>query len=270
MTRPAAPLAPDRADFYERNQAWPPEVAGAVAAWLRESSPGPVRAAFLGCATGVNDALPFARLAVPGDRILASDVDPDCLERLRAAGLANVEVRRVDVARDLPSLGTFDLAALFFVIHRIADWPAAAEGLRSAVAPGGLLFTSEFAGPGGLIWRSNENGGEGDDPVARLIRRYFELAPGRFAPSLRSTRIRPFLDALEPAFAPDGRRDFAWRQVLTPAELLDRIETAAYAPYVAVRPPAGLLDRLRSEFAPELGTPCEQIETIRIHRLRRA
>ena len=265
------PAVEDVAAFYERHQEWPAPVADRVARHLRDSKPDVRRAAFLGCATGVNDVLPYARLTREG-RILAGDIDPSFLsrleERVRAEGLARVSPRRVDILQDLPTLGSHDLVALFFVIHRIAEWRQVASELPRPIAPGGVFFTSEFVGPEGAIYLSNENGGSGQDPVSRLIRRYFELAGERFDPPLKSTRIGPFLEALPPRLVPDGWRDFSWPQSLTVEEMYRKIEAGAYAPYFRARAPR-VLERLRSEFSGEWSERLDMTETIRVYRFRR-
>jgi len=259
-----------RAESYEEHQAWPAEMAESVALHLHQAAPAARTAAFLGCATGVNDALPFARLA-PETRVLASDVDPDFLRALsaRARGMANLEVRRIDIASDLGALDPVDLTAIFFVVHRLPAWESVVPGLLRLVAPGGRLFTSEFAGPGGLIHLSNENGGQAGDPISRLIRRYFELRGERFAPPLKSSNMGPFLAALARGLAPAGHRDFAWPQSLTVAEMWRKMESGAYAPYFSVRPPQALFDRLREEFSREWSDRVDLVETIRLHEFRR-
>ena len=259
-----------RATSYDEHQAWPEETAESVAQHLHQAARGARTAAFLGCATGVNDALPFARVA-PEARVLASDVDPDFLRALsaRAQGRANLEVRKIDITSDLGSLEPVDLTASFFVVHRLLAWESVVPGLLRLVAPGGRLFTSEFAGPGGVIYLSNENGGRAADPVSRLIRRYFELRGERFAAPLKTSNMGPFLAALARGLAPAGHRDFAWPQSLTVAETHRKMETGAYAPYFSVRPPQALLDRLRDEFSREWSDRVDLVETIRVHEFRR-
>jgi SAM-dependent methyltransferase len=266
--------APDVPDVYEEYQAWPREMAEAVAGYflsaLKESSR---RCLVLGCATGVNDALPLARLAGSGDRIVAGDVEARFLERLRdrasTEGLTNIEASRLDVAGDLSSLGRFDLISLLFVIHRLNSWEEIIDRLGNLVDTGGSFFISEFAGPEGIIYLSNENGGTGRDPVSHLIRRYFELLPERFAPALKSTSIKPVLDRLGRILTPMGHQDFIWKQTLSPREMLTRIEKRAYAPFFSTHPTAGLLEQLGREFAPELDTRITMNETIRIYRFGR-
>jgi predicted O-methyltransferase YrrM len=270
-TAPAA----DPAGAYEAYQAWPEETASAAAACLHAAvrRPPPRRCLFLGTATGVNDVLPFARRADPADRIVAGDIVPACLDRLRERaareGLRNVEVRVLDVRRDLEGQGTFDLVTLFFVIHRIAEWRAVAAPLAGCVAEGGSLFVTEFAGPGGILYLSNERGGTGQDPVSRLIRRYFELLPEPFAPPLKSTWIGPFRELLARFLRSAETRDVVWPQRLTVGDMYARIAARAYAPYFGTRASPALLERLRTEFAPEWEREVAFQEKIRLYRFVR-
>ena len=267
----------DRGDIaraYEENQAWPPEVAEAVARhFLSSIQEAPRRCLFLGTATGVNDARPFARIAGAGDRILAGDLEPAFVDRLRARakeeGLGNLDGRILDVTQDLSALGEFDLVTLLFVIHRLKDWKPTLDRLVRLVAPGGSFFISEFAGPGGIIYLSNEGGGRAADPVSRMIRRYFELLPERFAPALKSTDITPVLSRLAEVLTPLGHREFEWEQSVTPAEMHSRIEERAYAPFFSTRPSALLLEQLRNEFASEWTERVRQTEIVRIRRFGR-
>jgi SAM-dependent methyltransferase len=241
------------AQVYEAHQEWETAAVEAVARFLLE--PRPRSAAFLGCASGANDALPFARLA-PDVPVLASDVDPDFLRALRARAPGNMEVRHVDIRR-LDGLGVYDAVALFFVIHRVPGGERLAPSIARLVAPGGRFYASEFAGPDGLLYLANE-GARGRDPVSRLLRRYAELRP--FHAPLKSTNIRPFLDALP--LRPEGHRDVPWRQSLSVRELLRRMELGAHAPFVGT--PPELLDRLRREFPGDERR--ELTETIRVYR----
>lgn len=269
-----AAQAPDVADVYEEHQAWPPEVTEGVARhFLSALGASPGRCLVLGCATGVNDALPLARIAGPGARIVAGDLEPAYLERLRARaaseGLTNVEARTADITQDLSSLGRFDLVSLLFVIHRLKAWEEVVDRLCRLATPGGSFFISEFVGPSGMIYLSNENGGAAPDPVSRLLRRYFELLPERFAPPLRSTSVGPVLERVGKILRPSGHRDFVWQQAITPAEMLRKIAHRAYAPYFSIPPPPGLLERLRDEFKSEAGRRVPLRETIRIYRFER-
>jgi SAM-dependent methyltransferase len=259
---------------YEANQEWPDTVKRALAAHLLSSlRPPPARCLFLGAATGVNDALPFAGIAGPGISVVGSDIEPRFLDRLRERAererLRNVEARRIDLCEDLGTLGAFDLVTLLFVIHRLAEWRPVVQPLADLVAPGGSLHVSEFAGPSGLIYLSNEGGGGGADPVSRMIRRYFELLPSRFDAPLRSTWIRPVREALANCLRPAGFEDFVWTQRLTPGEMWRRIAARAYAPYFSTHAPAGLLAQLRREFERDWREEVTLEETIRVYRFSR-
>jgi len=261
------------ADAYEKYQAWPPQVAEAVALHLASALPEEGgRCLVLGCATGVNDALPLARVAGPSRRIVAGDLEPAFLERLQerilSEGRSSVEPRALDVTTDLSPLGTFDVVSLLFVIHRLSPWEPVVDRICGLLAPGGSFFISEFVGPGGVIYLSNEAGGAGSDPVSRMIRRYFEIV-GPFAPPLKSTDIAPVLDRLARRLDPAGHRDFAWAQTLMPEEMFRRIRDRAYAPYFVTNPAPVVLDQLRAEFAGEWTETVRQTEVIRIHRFRR-
>ncbi len=151
----------DRAEFYEAHQEWPPSVKRSIAEHLLMAAPNaPRRCLFLGTATGINDAVPFATVADPDDQIIASDIDPDYLARLskvvRQRGLNSVVPRRIDIQKDLGDLGTFDVVTLLFVIHRLDDWEPVVRELPALVSTSGSLYLSEFVGPSGVIYLSNE------------------------------------------------------------------------------------------------------------------
>lgn len=262
------------ADFYELHQEWPRDVGRAVAEHLLSGlGPPPRRCLFLGSATGVNDVIPFARLADLGDRVVGTDVEPAYLDRLaehtRREGLQNVVVRRLDVRKDLADLETFDLVTLFFVIHRLSDWQGIVAPLIGLVGPRGSLYVSEFAGPSGAIYLSNAKGGGLSDPVSRLIRRYFELLPETFDPPLKSSGIGPVREALAQHLRPTGFRDFDWTQRITVGDMYAKIESKAYAPYFRTHPSPDVLDRLRGEFEAVWTRTIELIETVRIYRFLR-
>jgi SAM-dependent methyltransferase len=260
------------ADEYERHQTWDPHAREAVARYL--SAGAPSRCLFLGCATGVNEVLPFARRAPAGTRILAGDIDEAYLRRLkehlRRERLSNVEVRRIDITEDLSPLGGFDLVTLFFVIHRLDAWKGVIRRVAGLVGPGGRLCTSEFAGPGGAIYLSNEGGGGVRNAIGRVIRRYFELYPGRFEPELKSTSIGPVLRELGRLLRPAGHRDVPWRQSLTVGEMIEKIERRAYAPFWGSGRAPLALEQLRREFEWERSRRSTLVEKIRLYRFLRA
>jgi len=264
----------DLPDVYEEYQGWPSEVTEGVARYFASALPrGRARCLVLGCATGVNDALPLARIARPSQSITAGDLEPAFLERLQerviAEGLSVVNAQVIDITGDLSPLGSFDLVSLLFVIHRVRPWEPVIDRICRLVAPGGSFFISEFVGPGGVIFASNEAGGTGTDPVSRMIRRYFEMVPGRFSPALKSTNIAPVLDRVAGLLEPGGHQDFGWNQTLMPGEMFRRIRDQAYAPYFSTTPAPGALDRLREEFSGEWTEAVRQTEVIRIHRFEK-
>lgn len=141
--------------------------------------------------------------------------------------------------------------------------------LVGRVGPRGSLYVTEFAGPSGAIYVSNEKGGGLSDPVSRMIRRYFELLTEPFDPPLKSSQIGPVREALAQHLRPTGFRDFDWQQRVTVGEMYAKIESGAYAPYFGTQPSPDLLDRLRREFDPDWPHVVELTETIRIYRFLR-
>lgn len=272
----AAAPEEDPARFYEIHQEWPDEVKRGIAEYLRSNlaSAAPRACLFFGAATGVNDVLPFARVADPRDRIVGSDVVEAYLDRLRAQaqreGLSNLQARAIDVRMDLPEQGSFDLVSLFFVIHRLDDWRSVVPSLAKIVGHGGSLYVSEFVGPSGIIYLSNEAGGAGQDPVSRMIRRHFELLQEPFAPALRSTSISPVRERLAEFLRPAGSRDFVWPQRLSVGDMYRKIASRAYAPYFSTQATEELLARLRHEFGSEWSHEVAFQETIRVYRFVRS
>jgi ubiquinone/menaquinone biosynthesis C-methylase UbiE len=100
--------------------------------------------------TGTGDTAVFAGLRVgPEGRVLATDVSEAMLqaaaETASAAGLQNVECRRLDAA-DLAGLepGSFDSVIARFSLMFVDDLDAALGGITRALKPGGRL--------GALVW----------------------------------------------------------------------------------------------------------------------
>jgi 2-polyprenyl-3-methyl-5-hydroxy-6-metoxy-1,4-benzoquinol methylase len=90
--------------------------------------------------------LRLARAVGPGGRVVATDIDGAALRQLmrraRAAGLPQIEARRV--ARDAPGLeaGAYDLILLSQVDHLLPDRAAYLSALRGALRPGGRIAIS--------------------------------------------------------------------------------------------------------------------------------
>jgi hypothetical protein len=94
--------------------------------------------------------------------------------------------------------------------------------------------------------------------------------PESLAPELKSTFVRPVLDALAEKLRPEGHRDFTWPQELTVREVYRKIEVRAYAPYFGTRVTPEILSRLRSEFHAEWTRGVTFTETIRLYRFVRS
>jgi peptidoglycan/xylan/chitin deacetylase (PgdA/CDA1 family) len=86
------------------------------------------------------------RLAPRVERLVAADISQIALERTagRCGGLANVELRQLDLTRD-PLPGGFDLVVCSEVLYFAGDVPTlqqVARRLAGALAPGGHLLTA--------------------------------------------------------------------------------------------------------------------------------
>lgn len=112
-----------------------------------------VRPGQTACDLGAGSGYHSLRLAAavgPRGRVIASDLQPQMLELLRAAvreaGVSNVEA--VLATDDDPQLPTArcDLILLVDVYHELADPARVLERLRDALAPGGRLALVEFHG----------------------------------------------------------------------------------------------------------------------------
>jgi ubiquinone/menaquinone biosynthesis C-methylase UbiE len=90
----------------------------------------------------------FARRAGPAGRVVAIDIEPQMIERVRrraaVAGIANLEARVADVY-DLPfDDATFDAVSLITVISEIPDPVRAMREFHRVLAPAGILAFSEL------------------------------------------------------------------------------------------------------------------------------
>jgi SAM-dependent methyltransferase len=91
--------------------------------------------------------LEAARMVGPEGKLYVVDVQPDMIERVREkvrqAGLTNVEVQVAD-ARHLPfANGTFDVAFLVTVLGELPDKGRALRELRRVLKPNGRLSITE-------------------------------------------------------------------------------------------------------------------------------
>ena len=86
----------------------------------------------------------LADRVAPEGRVLATDVDPRQIGRLRRSAGANLEVRRHDVGRDPLPEASFDLVYARCVLLFVPDFESAVASLISALKPGGWIVLEEF------------------------------------------------------------------------------------------------------------------------------
>jgi ubiquinone/menaquinone biosynthesis C-methylase UbiE len=91
--------------------------------------------------------LPAADRVGTAGRVLAVDLEPRMLERLRerlaARGLRNVETLEAALGDGRLPAGAFDVAFLVTVLGEIGDAPAALREIHRALRPGGRLSVTE-------------------------------------------------------------------------------------------------------------------------------
>jgi SAM-dependent methyltransferase len=246
---------------YERANFWTPAVRGGIAGMVARRKPA--SALFLGVGTGTNDAIPFATIA-PSTKVLATDLDPRMVRLLREGcrKFANVRVEELDL---LQAKGGYDAVIALFVLHRLAARAIeGAERVAACVAPGGVLYVSEFVGPRGFIAMCNEPRLQ-KGIAGRMLARYFERHS--FDAALRSTNIAPVRARLARLLRAERPRDFRWNYRLPVSELFRRLRRRAYAPFFGGPEE---LDDLRKEFEPEFHREIAFIEVIRVHRYSRS
>ncbi|GAB2456469.1 class I SAM-dependent methyltransferase [Xylanimonas ulmi] len=89
-------------------------------------------------------------------RVVLADVDPDALGAARAAaqGHPRVEVREVDLTREVPADLHADVVVSSMSWHHIRDLDAVADAV-ARVAPGGRLFVADLDADGGAFHRDH-------------------------------------------------------------------------------------------------------------------
>lgn len=76
----------------------------------------------------------------PGGHVLATDIRPDLMKGI-AGG--NLEVRALDVVRDVPPGGPFDLVAVRALLHHLPERQEVVGRMAGWLRPGGWLFVQE-------------------------------------------------------------------------------------------------------------------------------
>ena len=118
--------------------------------WVSASAPGAGRALDLGTGTGTG-ALGLAE-RLPGAEVVAVDVEPGSLARLRekAAGRGldgRVRALAFDLDGGWPDLGPLDLTWASMSLHHLADPGRVLGDALVATRPGGVIAVAEFAQP---------------------------------------------------------------------------------------------------------------------------
>ena len=103
----------------------------------------------LGCGPGYF-TLPLARAVGAGGRVVAVDLQPTMLEKLKAralrAGLSERIVLHACAADTLGELPTLDAAFAFYMVHEVPDVARFLGEVAAALRPGGLLLMIEPKG----------------------------------------------------------------------------------------------------------------------------
>jgi ubiquinone/menaquinone biosynthesis C-methylase UbiE len=101
----------------------------------------------IGCGEGYF-AIPAARIVGPAGRVIAADINPESIERLKENAarerLANVEGLVGGSESLIPCAGCADVAFLGTVLHDFEDPAAALRNIRDALKPGGRLANLDW------------------------------------------------------------------------------------------------------------------------------
>ena len=99
----------------------------------------------IGCGGGFA-TMGLARMAGPGGRVVAADLQPEMLKlvRDRAVREGHRQVETVTCSGRSPGLeGTFDFALMMYVAHEVEALESFLSEVRDALTPGGVLYLAE-------------------------------------------------------------------------------------------------------------------------------
>ena len=130
-----------------------------LSAWAHRYFTGDrLRVLVLGCGEGWLEraiaAWPFV------ERIDATDIAPDAVERARAQAGPKQHYSVLDLNRDAIAPGTYDVVVAHSILHHVENLEHAYDQIERALKPEGTLLVNEYAGP---------NRFQFDDHVLRLI-----------------------------------------------------------------------------------------------------
>ena len=130
---------------YANNAAFVPAL-GAAALSLLDPRPGEF-ILDLGCGDGVLTT----RIMAAGARVIGLDASPEMVEAARARGVDAfiADAQALDLARQSLRFGAFDAAFSNAALHWMLDPEAVANGVFSALRPGGR-FVGEMGGEGNI------------------------------------------------------------------------------------------------------------------------
>jgi SAM-dependent methyltransferase len=101
----------------------------------------------IGCGEGYF-AIPGARIVGPAGRVIAFDINPESVERLKEnaaiEGLTNVTALAGSAETTIPCELCADIAFLGTVLHDFADPAAALRNVRAILKPGGRLANLDW------------------------------------------------------------------------------------------------------------------------------
>ena len=239
--------------------------------WVKsaESGTSPTRLLDLGAGTGTG-ALGLAE-RFPQAEVIAVDVEPGSLARLRdkalGLGLAGrVRAVQADLDADWPDLGRLDLTWASMSLHHLADPGRVLRDALAATRAGGLIAVAEFGEPlrflgddpglagAGSDWAGVDRAGFEERVVERLGRAHAEAMPtlgSAWAPRLADagwdvTGSREFLIDLDPPTHPRASEyTRAWFTRLSQglADQLDADDQATLKALLDTRGPGALAHR---------------------------
>lgn len=151
-------MAQERRDFNAAAATWDQKprrlalAADVAAAIIKSASPGKgMKALDFGCGTGL---LTLALAPLVGS-ITGADSSQGMLdvlaEKVKAAGLENVDMLLLDAEGGGGLGGPYDLISTSMTLHHLPDVPEQIHAFCQSLAPGGLLCAADLDAEGGLF-----------------------------------------------------------------------------------------------------------------------